>query len=91
MSSEESGDEGITLIKRPLPWLKAKYSNSLHFLDQLYFERLSRKSKGMVRQRENGEPSERPAPSNPLSYAVIADENMEDLGNTTLDSTIDHD
>lgn len=86
MSSEESDSEGVILHKRPLPWLKSKYSNSLHLLDTLYFRSLSKKSKGMVRQREDGEPSERPAPLSPLPYALVVDENLP--LSVALDSSI---
>ena len=85
VSSEESSDENTVLVRRPLPWLKPKYSNSLGMLDKIYYESLSKKSKGMVRQREEGEPSERPAPLNPLEYAVINDENVHSNSEQDLD------
>ena len=66
MSSEESNDESVILVQCPLPWLKSKYCNSLKMLDKIHYENLSKKSKGMVRRREEGEPSERPIPLKPL-------------------------
>ena len=85
MSSKESHSEGVILRERPLTWLKSKYVNSLHFLDTLYYGNLSKKSKGMVRKREEGEPSERPAPLSPLSYAVGGDENLPSMA---LDTSV---
>ena len=85
VSSEESSDENTVLVRRPLPWLKSKYSNSLGMLDKIYYENLSKKSKGMVRQREEGEPSERPAPLNPLEYAVVNNENVHSSSEQDLD------
>lgn len=74
MSSEESGDDGVTIFTRSLTWLKPKYSNSLKKLDTIYYNGLSAKSKGMVRQRQSGEPSERCLPSDPLSFAIVEDQ-----------------
>ena len=89
MSSEESGDDGVTLYRQGLPWLKRKYSSCLKALDKVHYKGLSAKSKGMVKRREDGEASERPVPSDPLHFAVV-DEN-EDLGdlNSSLTSTED--
>ena len=89
MSSEESGEDGVTLYRRGLPWLKRKYSNCLKTLDKVHYNGLSAKSKGMVKKREDGEASERPIPSDPLQF-VVADEN-EDPGdlNSSLTSTED--
>ena len=91
MSSEDSNsdsnttDGGRVLLRRPLPWLKSKYSNSLHHLDKLHYASLLKKSKGMIRTRRRGQPSERSAPSKPLSFAIVADENVP---NSTLGSSI---
>ena len=85
MSSEDSSDESVILFTRPLTWLKSKYSNSLKKLDTIHYNKLSSKSKGMVRQRQCGEPSERPLPSKPLSFAV----NVEDQD--SLNSSINSD
>ena len=89
ISSEESGDESVdesvVLYTRPLPWLKSKYRNSLHLLDKIHFNSLSRKSKGMVRQRKIGEPSQRSLPAKPLDFCIVNDENIE---NIPLDSSI---
>ena len=82
MSSEESGYDGVTLYRRPLPWMRSKYSNSLKALDKIYYNRLSAKPKGMVRQREEGEPSERPAPSSPLQF-IVEDENQDPNSSVT--------
>ena len=68
MSSEDSGDENTTLYRRPLPWMKSKYSNSMKLLDRIYYNGLSAKSKGMVRNREDGETSERPLPKKVLDF-----------------------
>ena len=91
MSSEKSGDDGVILYRRVLPWLKPKYSNSLKALDKVYYNTLSAKSKGMVRRREDGEASGRPVPSNPLQFAVM-DENEDpadlDLYLTSMETII---
>ena len=90
ISSEESGDESaderVVLYTRPLPWLKSKYSNSLHLLDKIHFNSLSQKSKGMVRQWKTGEPSERSFSAKPLDVCVVNDE--ENMENIPLDSSI---
>lgn len=72
VSSEDSGGDGdVTLYRRPLSWIKSKYANSLKALDKVYYDSLSAKSKGMVRKREDGLPSEREVPSKPLDFVVI--------------------
>ena len=82
VSSEESGDDGIILYRRPLSWMKSKYSNSVKALDRIYYESLSTKSKAMFRKREVGEPSERPVPLQPLEFAVVSN-NSESLDTST--------
>ena len=89
ISSEESGDDQITLYRRPLSWMKSKYSSSMKLLDQTYYESLSAKSKGMVRNREDGEPSQRLLPQNHLEFAVIAENDNESPLNTSTASTTD--
>ena len=86
VSSEESGDEGVAIFTRPLVWLKSKYSTSLKKLDTIHYNGLSAKSKGMVRQRQCGEPSERPLPSKPLSFAVAIELEDQDSLNSSLNS-----
>ena len=41
----DSDDTVRGLIRWPLPWLKSKYSNSLHHLEKLHYENLSNKFK----------------------------------------------
>ena len=89
MSSEESGDDGVTLHRRGLSWLKRKYSNCLKALDKVHYNGLSAKSKGMVKRREDGEASERPIPPDALQFAVVDEnENPGDL-NSSITSTED--
>ena len=89
MSSEESGDDGVTLYRRGLPWLKRKYANCLKVLDKVHYNGLSAKSKGIMKRHEDGEASERPVPPDALPFAVM-DEN-EDPGdpNSLVTSTED--
>ena len=74
--------DGVTIRTRPLAWLKQKYSGSLKKLDTIYYNGLSAKSKGMVRQRQQGEPSVRSVPSDPLSFTI---ENQDSL-NSSINS-----
>ena len=76
MSSEESGDNAVTLYRRRLPWLKWKYSNCLKAFDKVHFNSLSAKSKGMVKKREDGETSERSTSSDPPQF-ILTDENED--------------
>jgi len=73
ISSEESSDESV-LYTHPLPWLKTKYKKNLHLLDKIHYKNLSKKSQGMVRHREVGEPSERAVPDETLQFCVINEE-----------------
>lgn len=79
ISSEESGDDNIILYRRPLQWMKSKYSNSMKVLDKLHYKSLSTKSKAMFRKREVGEPSERPVPSQPLQFAIKSNSESLDV------------
>lgn len=71
MSSEESGDDGVTLYRRGLPWLKRKYANCLKMLDKVHYNGLSAKSKGMVKKCEDGEASERPVPGHQMHFRLL--------------------
>ena len=78
ISSEESGEDNVTLYKHPLPWLKIKYVKCMKTLDTIHYNSLSTKSKRMVRKRENGESSQRSIPMQPLSFAVnVPDDQLQ--------------
>ena len=64
MSSEDSVSdaEDENLYRKPLVWLKKKYRKSLHDLDHLYYNQLSRKAKLMMRKRKDGVYSNRLKP-----------------------------
>lgn len=71
ISSDESEDNETCLYTRPLSWMKKKYANSLHELDEMWMEGLSAKCKQMTRKRVRGAPSEREKPtSNCPDYLV---------------------
>ena len=55
--------------------MKSNYSNNLK-TDKICYNGLSTKSKGMVRKRGDGEPSERPWQM-PLQFAVVTDESLD--------------
>lgn len=95
VSSEESGDDGVTLYRRKLPWMKPKYTRCLKTLDKIHFNTLSAKSKGMIRPREEGSPSERPIPESLLEFAIDStllshDENVDphDISLMSTDSDL---
>lgn len=90
ISSEESGDDQITLYRRPLSWMKPKYSSSMRLLDQIYYEGLSAKSKGMVRNREDGETSEKPVPRNPLEFVVKESDHESPLDTSNVSTDMEH-
>ena len=63
ISSDECEDNETCLFTRPLYWLKKKYANSLHELDEMWMKGLSAKCKQMTRKRVGGAPLEREKPA----------------------------
>lgn len=62
----------------------------MRMLDTIHYNGLSTKSKGMVRKREDSQPSDRIIPANPLQFVIIpemADENLLDTSTASTEDT----
>ena len=73
ISSEDSESDDDMLHRRPLIWLKKKYRKSLHDLDKLYYNQLTKKAKLMTRKRTDGANSERAKPDNAPAQLIHED------------------
>lgn len=72
VSSEDSGEDEMTIYRRPLLWLKPKYHKSLRQLDKIHYDSLSTRARRMYRKRVDGEPSPRVQPVNAPEYITVS-------------------
>ena len=86
VSSEESDNDGDFPLyrRRPLSWLRSKYSRSLRQLDDMHFKSLSPRSRQMYRKRTDGEQSQRLPPSDAPPFLL----NQVDDMDTSLSSAL---
>ena len=78
VSSEESDNDGdFPLYRRPLSWLRNKYSRSLRQIDDMHFKSLSPRSRQMYRKRTDGEQSQRLLPTDAPPFLLNQVDNMD--------------
>lgn len=98
MSSESSDEESVTAesttITRPvlkvkkLVWLKKKYRDALHQIDNVYY-RTHKRSKDKLKCLVPGGPSTRVQPINPPKFAIKSEFRMEtDQTSSSLNSSM---